>query len=221
MYPVPRITSQHLTPADNIPGSSAIEMSSSSTSNNRQSGGDGIRGWFSGRDERGRSLRESIGSSGSGSESGPKSPVQEMSRIEAVLTDVPLHSSASDSRRNSRRNISGPSSPLSTLLESSIVVPVQSPSPAAWTPTRRESQRAMAEITHSVRQLQAGHLQETQVMDVEAQFARPTQRRPVQRQKKWWWQKPRWKGLQNRLVTAVIAGIMCTLLLSICLLSPD
>ncbi|KAI5781816.1 hypothetical protein EDC01DRAFT_723096 [Geopyxis carbonaria] len=40
-------------------------------------------------------------------------------------------------------------------------------------------------------------------------------RQPATRNKKWWWQKPRWKGLQHRLVTLTIAGIILTILVAI------
>jgi hypothetical protein len=179
----------------------------------RQSGGTGMRSWFSGRSERRQSRQGSLSSSGSG----PKTPVQEMSRIEAILTEVPLNSISSTSGRSSRHSTTSPISPILPLdrsgadlfsTNSSRGMPTM-PEAAA----RRTSQQAMEEIIHSVRRLQAGRLEETRIPDVEAQQRAP--REPAQG-RKWWWQKPRWKGLQNRLITATIAGIMCIFMLIIC-----
>ncbi|KAI5859122.1 hypothetical protein BZA05DRAFT_21966 [Tricharina praecox] len=76
-------------------------------------------------------------------------------------------------------------------------------------PGHRSSQ-AMEQIRYSVQRLQSGHLEETRIPDAEAQ-----QREPVSPRKKWWWQKPRWKGVQNRLVTVMIACTMCVIVLSV------
>ncbi|KAA8904533.1 hypothetical protein FN846DRAFT_26259 [Sphaerosporella brunnea] len=147
--------------------------------------------------------------------SGPKTPVlgptQEMGRSsEALLAGTP-HTTRSreSSNRSSRHYTSSPVSPISPLDRSGMDyanVPPTIP-PPAQAQTRR--QNAMLEIRHSVQRLPGGQLDAAMFAAVEEQPE------PEPAKKKWWWQKPRWKGAQNRLITAAIAGIMCMIMLTI------
>jgi hypothetical protein len=195
---VPQITTQY-PPAPETMTTTPIEMADTRSP------------WLSGRTELDRRWRESLSSSSSG----PKTPVlgqgqtQEMGRIEAVLVGTPLTRESSNNQ-SSRHYATNPNSPVSPMdrsgmdFHSANTTPTLPPPAAA---ARRQS--AMLEIRHSVQRLQNGQLETTVLPDVEAQPQVPGR-------KKWWWQKPRWKGVQNRLVTAVIAGIMCTIVLAIC-----
>jgi CCR4-NOT transcriptional regulation complex NOT5 subunit len=202
---VPQITTQHPVPSSEI-STTPIEMTDTRASP-----------WLSG-DRRWRD---------SGS-SGPKTPVlrptQEMERIEAVLVGTPPTTTRAQgsSNRSSRQWIAtppGPNSPVSptdrTGMEFSQSQTAAPTAPAA----AMTRQTAMLQISDSVQRLQNGQLVTTTLSDVvlsdvEAQERPRGPRGPVR--KKWWWQKPRWKGVQNRLITAVIAGIMCLIVLTIC-----
>ena len=199
MPPAPGITSQQTDGA----GLPAIEMTNTDRPQpNGQSTGSGLRGWFAGHSERRRSRGESTSSSGSV----PKTPaVQEMSRIEQVLTQLPVDPAANEP--SGRRSSTQPNSPTPPSLTAGL-----SNAPSAQglptVPSTAESQQA------AERSLRAGQLDETRMADPEAQ--RTQEEAP---RRKWWWQQPRWKGAQNRLVTAIIAGIMCTGSLAICVYS--
>jgi hypothetical protein len=151
--------------------------------------------------------------------SGPKTPVlgptQEMERIEAVLVGTPPAATRAQgsSNRSSRQYATppGPNSPVSPTDRTGMEFS-HSGTAAPTVPTAAVTrQTAMLEIGDSVQRLQNGQLVTTIFSDVEAQ---DQPQGPVT--KKWWWQKPRWKGVQNRLITAVIAGIMCLIVLTIC-----
>lgn len=170
----------------------------------------------------------------SSSGSTPKTPVvdhvQEMSRIERVLTQVPVDSAASrhSGRHSSRPYATGPTSqtsppPPPPPPEGTATGLLNAPS-AHGSPTvpqtaeRRTSQQAIEQIRHSVQRLQAGQLDEARIADPEAQRTQGDEE-VLRGRKVWWWQKPRWKGVQNRLITAIIAGTMCTIVLAICVYS--
>lgn len=195
---VPRITTQQ--PPDMAHNFNApIEMTGGQSAS-------GMRPWLDGR------IRgDSLSSTGSG----PKTPVlpqtQEMGRIEAVLVGTPLASSMSN--RSSGLFVTSPSTPVSPRTTGYFTT--------HGTPTLQQepghrSSQAMEQIRYSVQRLQSGHLEETRIPDAEAQ-----QREPVSPRKKWWWQKPRWKGVQNRLVTVMIACTMCVIVLSVCGYTPS
>lgn len=154
----------------------------------------------------GRMRGDSLSSSGSG----PKTPVlsqtQEMGRIEAVLVGTPL--ARSTSNRSSGLFVTNPSTPVSpgtTGYSRTHGTPTLQQGP------EQRGSQAMEQIRHSVQRLQNGYLEETRIPDAEVQ--RPE---VVPPRKKWWWQKPRWKGVQNRLVTVMIACMMCAIVLAIC-----
>jgi len=192
---VPRITTQQ--PPDVAHASNApIEMSDSQSAS-------GMSPWLGGR------IRADSFSS---SEGAPKTPVlseaQEMDRIETVLVGTPLASSMSN--RSSGLFVPSPSAPASPRTTDYFGTPT------VLQGQGQRSSQAMEQIRHSVQRLQTGYLEETRIPDTEAQ-----QWEVVPPRKTWWWQKPRWKGVRNRLFTVMIACTMCAIALSVCGYTPS
>jgi hypothetical protein len=188
-----------MTSPTDAPFGNAIEMSHNRRHSSMASVGGSLHGWL-GPGSAARRRRESEVSGTAGELKRPASVEPALGQIDPVLERPLSHNSSRHSRLSTGLYLAAPTS-------SSMSVAGQYGSyNSREAPDGANSGPAMMEVTLSVDGLETGRLEEPRQPLITV----------MQHRRKWWWQKPRWKGVQNALVTLIISAILCVLMLSIC-----